>query len=90
MNTETIQQPAIVNEAESKAGFAAPSGSEFRTAAKVLRWGMREAQRQMDAIPWWKRAFKSANADEFQRLVVLCESEADHRTPNKADHAFGR
>lgn len=27
MNTETIQQPASVNEAESKAGFAAPSGS---------------------------------------------------------------
>ncbi len=27
MNTETIRQPASANEAESKAGFAAPSGS---------------------------------------------------------------
>ncbi len=27
MNTENIQQPTSVNEAESKAGFAAPSGS---------------------------------------------------------------
>jgi hypothetical protein len=61
----------------------APTGSEFRAAGKVLRWGLREARREMEALPWWKRFFASTNSDELSRLIVLCESEADDRTPNE-------
>jgi hypothetical protein len=82
MKPETVTEETSVGTAEAQPRSAPPTGSEFRTAARVLRWGMAEAQRQMDELPWWSRIFKSANADEFRRLIVLCESEADDRTPN--------
>lgn len=58
-----------------------PSSQEFRTAARVLRWGMWLAKQQVEEMPFWKRIFVSTSESEFQRLIVLCESEADDLEP---------
>ena len=57
-----------------------PSGcpaADLRTAARVVRWIKQTAEKQVKALPWWKRMISDYPEDYLNLMVCNLEAMAD-------------